>query len=116
MSISLGLFSLCWGSYVLIASPFMALLLSALHGFGQALYLVSIVILLGEFSLPERATTDQVLAQLTVPGLATMIAQPVSGWLFDTLGGRTLFGLDAATALLAFGLLLFRRQRVAVQV
>jgi len=108
MAISFGLYALGWGGYALISYPSLALPLAALEGFGQALYLVSMVILLGELSPPERAATDQMLAQLTVPGLASMIAQPVSGWLFDTLGGRTLFSFDAVVVLLTMGLLLAR--------
>jgi PPP family 3-phenylpropionic acid transporter len=108
MAISFGLYILGWGGYALISRPVLALPLAALEGFGQALYLVSMVILLSQLGLPERAATDQMLAQLTVPGLARMIAQPVSGWLFDTLGGRSLFVFDVAVVLSTMGLLLAR--------
>jgi PPP family 3-phenylpropionic acid transporter len=108
MAISFGFYILGWGGYALIPRPALALPLMALQGFGQALYLVSMVILLGELGPPERAATDQMLAQLTVPGLASMIAQPVSGWLFDTLGGRSLFVFDAVVVLLTMGLLMAR--------
>jgi PPP family 3-phenylpropionic acid transporter len=111
MAISFGLYIFGWSGYALIPHPILALPLVALEGFGQALYLVSMVILLGELSLPERAATDQMLAQLTVPGLASMIAQPVSGWLFDRLGGRSLFAFDAVVVLLTAGLLLARANR-----
>jgi PPP family 3-phenylpropionic acid transporter len=112
MAISFGLYIFGWSGYALIPHPVLALPLVALEGFGQALYLVSMVILLGELSLPERAATDQMLAQLTVPGLASMIAQPVSGWLFDTLGGRSLFAFDALIVLLTTGLLLARANQL----
>jgi len=112
MAISFSLYVLSWGGYALIPHPSLALPLVALQGMGRALYLVSMVILLGELGMPERAATDQMLAQLTVPGLARMIAQPVSGWLFDTLGGRALFLLDAVVVLVTIGLLLARRIRL----
>jgi Na+/melibiose symporter-like transporter len=112
MAISFGLYILGWGGYVLIPHPSLALPLVALQGFGQALYLVSMVILLGELGPPERAATDQMLAQLTVPGLAGMIAQPVSGWIFDVMGGRTLFVFDAVVVLLTTGFLLAHANRL----
>lgn len=91
-----------------------ALPIVALEGFGRALYMVSKVILLGELGLPERAAADQMLAQLTVPGLARMIAQPVSGRIFDTLGGREGFGLDAFIVLLTVVLFLARARRFGI--
>ena len=112
MAISFGLYVLSWGGYALIPHPSLALPLAALQGLGRALYLVSMVILLSELGMPERAATDQMLAQLTVPGLARMIAHPVSGWIFDTLGGRLLFVFDVALVLLTTGLLLARASRL----
>lgn len=106
MTSSFGLYTLAWGGYALIPHPALALPLATFEGFGQALYLVSMVILLDELSLPEHAATDQILAQLTVPGLACVIAQPLNGWLLDTLGGRTLFLFDAVVVLLTIGLVL----------
>ncbi len=106
MAMGIGLYGLAWLGLALITLPALAIPLNMLQGFGQALYMVSMVILMGEFGRPEQAATDQMLAQLTVPGLAGLLAQPVSGWLFDTLGGSALFGIDAALAFLAVGLLL----------
>jgi len=114
MAISLGLHLLGWGGYALIPRPALALPLSVLDGLGRALYLVSMVILLGECSQPQRAATDQMLAQMTVPGLARMVAQPVGGWVFDAWGGRSLFAIDAVLCALAAGLLLARVGRLQV--
>ncbi len=112
MAISFGLYALSWGGYALIPHPSLALPLVALQGLGKALYLVSMVILLSELGIPERAATDQMLAQLTVPGLARMVAQPVSGWIYDAFGGRPLFVFDVALVLLTIGLLLARAGRL----
>lgn len=113
MAASFGCYALGWGGYALIGTPALALPLVVLQGFGQALFLVSLVILLGGLGLPERAATDQMLAQLTVPGLASIVAQPLSGWIFDHWGGASLFALDAAIVLGAAALLLWRRDRYA---
>jgi MFS family permease len=108
MATSLGLHALGWGGYALIPHPALAVPLVALQGCGRALYMVSMVILLGELVPPQRAATDQMLAQMTVPGLAQMVAQPVGGWIFDVWGGRFLFAIDAVVCALAAGLLLAR--------
>jgi MFS family permease len=93
----------------------LALPLAALEGFGQALYTIALLVLWGELALPERAATDQMLVQLTVPGLARMLAQPPSGWLFDRLGGRVLLALDALIVLVAVGALLARAAWISNQ-
>jgi hypothetical protein len=74
------------------------------------------ILLIGGLGLPERAATDQMLAQLTVPGLASMIAQPASGWLFDELGGRVLFGMDAALVIVVMLLVFMRRSSIETKV
>lgn len=106
MAVGIGLYGVAWAGFALITEPGLAIPLNVLQGFGQALYMISMVILMGQLGRPEQAATDQMLAQLTVPGLAGILAQPVSGWLFDAWGGSTLFMLDAIIACLAIGLLL----------
>jgi PPP family 3-phenylpropionic acid transporter len=71
-------------------SPIWTLPSVIFNGAGGAFYLVGLVNLLTQLGHPEQAATDQMLAQLTLPGLAGMLAQPVSGWILDTLGGQTL--------------------------
>lgn len=80
-------------------SPIWTLPSVIFNGAGGAFYLVGLVNLLSQLGHPEQAATDQMLAQLTLPGLAGMLAQPVSGWILDTLGGQTL--LIAGTVITA---------------
>ncbi|MCI0477084.1 MAG: MFS transporter, partial [Anaerolineales bacterium] len=108
MALSFGLFALAWFGYAIIAHALLALPLAILNGGGMALYIVSMVVLFGELGLPERAATEQMLAQLTVPGLARIIAQPMSGWVFQVWGARALFALDAFVMLIPLSLLLWR--------
>lgn len=109
MAVGIGFYSIAWLGLAMIFEPLWAIPLNILQGFGEALYMISMVILMGEFSRPEQAATDQMLAQLTVPGLAGIVAQPVSGWLFDMWGGSTLFVLNALLATLAISLLIYSR-------
>lgn len=112
MASSFGIYALSWLGFALIFRPAFAIPFVALQGAGQAVYLISLFILLSHLGLPGRASTDLVLVQMTVPGLARMVAQPVSGWVYDLFGGRTLFILDALIVLLAMALLLSQRQRL----
>jgi hypothetical protein len=53
-----------------------------------------------------------VLVQMTVPGLVRMLAQPVSGLIYDLYGGDVLFLIDAVIVLLTMALLLTQRSRL----
>jgi hypothetical protein len=108
LAISFGLGALAWLGYAIIPHALFALPLAILNGCSAALYIVSLVVLFGELGLPARAAMEQMLAQLTVPGLARIVAQPLSGWLFQVSGARALFALDALILLAALGVLFWR--------
>lgn len=99
--------TLSWGGYAIIGNPWLGVPIVILQGFGMAFQLVGMVILLGHYSLPERGATDQMLAQLTVPGLARIAAEPASGYVFDLWGGQTLFLLSSFVLILATIYLVF---------
>jgi PPP family 3-phenylpropionic acid transporter len=113
MGFAFALHAVGWLALAVITSPFAGVVYSLMIGTGGALYIVSLVILLSRFSLPERAATDQVLAQLTLLGVAGLVAQPVGGWLYDVAGGDVLFLLDAIIMLCVIVLLALRRNRLA---
>ena len=71
------------------------------NGAGGAIYLVGLVNLLSQLGHPAQAATDQMLAQLTLPGLAGMLAQPVSGWVFDKFGGQSLLLIGFAISVVS---------------
>jgi hypothetical protein len=102
-TMGLGLFVclLAFAGFAFLSNPVWAFPLVVLYGFGTAFFLVSMVINLGQAGRPEQAATDQMLAQLTIPALAGMIALPVSGWVFDIFGGKVMFGLEAGVILFA---------------
>lgn len=108
LMISIGIFIAYMAGYALMNSVFFAYGLAVLLGLGEALSGVALIVLLGEISRAERAATDQMLAQLTIPGLAAMIALPLSGWVFDNLGANLLFWMDAGLLVLPLVYLLLR--------
>ncbi len=71
------------------------------NGAGGAFYMVGLVNLLSKLGHPAQAATDQMLAQLTLPSLAGMLAQPLSGWVLDTWGGTILFTASALIGLVS---------------
>lgn len=96
---------LAFCGYALIPSALMALPVVLLEAAAVSILLVGLVVTLNDLSLPQRAAADQIAAQVTIPGLAGILAQPVSGYIFDHLGGRALFLIGALVILGAIGLL-----------
>lgn len=90
-------------------SPIWTLPAVIFNGAGGAFYLVGLVSLLSQLGHPEQAATDQMLAQLTLPGLAGMLAQPVSGWVFDKYGGQSMLLIGFAISLLSVLLISIKR-------
>ena len=102
-------------AFILLAfapNPIWTLPAVILNGAGGAFYLVGLVNLLSQLGHPEQAATDQMLAQLTLPGLAGMLAQPVSGWMFDTLGGQTMLIVGATISMLCVCLVFLNRKMI----
>ncbi len=84
------------------------------------LYSVSLPLLIAQVSHPANLARNQSIINVTIPGLAALLTGPISGWIFDTLGGRTLL-LVMGSIGIAAGLTLYilREQlvyREAVQV
>lgn len=109
MGIGFLSFVLAWIGFALIRSPWMGVPMVVLEGFATAFQLVGMVILLGKYSLPERGATDQMLAQLTVPGLARILAEPAGGYVFDVWGGQVLFLFSSLLMLITMVYLLSNR-------
>jgi PPP family 3-phenylpropionic acid transporter len=106
-------FVLSWVGYALIWNPWMGIPVVIVEGFGMAFQLVGMVILLGRYSLLERGATDQMLAQLTVPGLARILAEPASGYVFEAWGGKVLFLLSSLVMFLGIAYLASQKARFA---
>ena len=105
LGISFGLLALSLWGYALIPTSLFAIPVVILQGFSISIFLISLVVALGDLSLQQNAATDQVLAQVTIPGLAGILAQPISGRIYDVLGGRMLFSIDSLILVAAIVLL-----------
>jgi MFS family permease len=62
---------------------------------------IAITLIISRISRPEKAATNQVIAQVTVPALASLVTGALVGWIFDVFGARVLLRLIALIALIA---------------
>ena len=111
MAVGFICFVIAWGGFALIGSAWLGIPIVIIQGFAMAFQLVGMVFLHGRYSLPERGATDQMLAQLTVPGMARILAEPASGFIFEQWGGPVLFALSAIVMILTIGFILVIRNR-----
>jgi PPP family 3-phenylpropionic acid transporter len=110
----LGLAGL-WFSVTQLTSTEFLIPLMLLRGTFYSMQIVSLTLLVSQNSDPGNVATNQALAQVTVPGLAALLTSPISGWLFDHAGPRTLFQITAATAVCSAVLLLIARQQLTAK-
>ena len=74
---------------------------------------VGITLLVSRISHPLNVATNQAIAQVTIPALAVLITGPISGWIYDFLGGRILFQVVSLVSVLAVILLIAARRQLA---
>lgn len=74
---------------------------------------VGITLLVSRISHPMNAATNQAIAQVTIPALAILVTGPISGWIYDFLGGRILFQAVSLVSVLAVILLIAARRQLA---
>jgi PPP family 3-phenylpropionic acid transporter len=104
-----------WIGFTLLTQATFLIPLMVFRGTFFTFFNVSMALLVSRVSHPANAATNQALAQVTVPGLAVLLAGWVNGWLFDNAGPDTLFRFAAFTAILAAVVLLWARGRIAAQ-
>jgi PPP family 3-phenylpropionic acid transporter len=116
MAISFLLLGISWAGYAFINIPSLAIPFVICQGMGQAIYMISLIIMITSIGRASRASTELLMVLMTIPGLARIVAQPVSGLIYDTLGGRILFNLDAALIMASAILLWINHQRLSMAV
>ncbi|MBN1286112.1 MAG: MFS transporter [Anaerolineae bacterium] len=86
--ILLGVSLLCYG---LTSNLPVLLVASLVRGIGSGLFVVSTVRLIDSRVPQEWSSTAQSMMYAASMGLAPLLASPVAGWVYDTLGSVTLF-------------------------
>lgn len=92
--IAFAVIAVGWFGFVVVRKPAGILPFIALQGLGRALYLISLYVMLEKLSVSQQTSTNFMLANITLPGLAGMLAKPISGYVYDLFGGKILFLLD----------------------
>lgn len=96
-----------WLGFLVARTPLQYLPFVVFQGVGMGIYWISMFVILQESSRSENATTDLMIAKITLPGLAGMLAKPLSGLVYDQLGGRILFLMDVVLIILAIGIWIY---------
>jgi MFS transporter, PPP family, 3-phenylpropionic acid transporter len=108
----LGLGTL-WFAFSQLIGTSLLIPLMMVRGTFFTLQMISITLLVSRISHPANVATNQALLQVTVPGLAVLLTGSLSGWLFEHVGGRTLFQLGAVMAALSVCLLVVARRQLS---
>lgn len=87
----------------------------ALGGLAFSLITVGIVRIIVEQTRPEQTATILALFTVTLVGLVGILANPLAGFLFDSLGPRWLYPISAGGYLLAWVALQVTRSKAAAQ-
>ena len=101
-----------WVGYTLLSGPALLVPLMLLRGTFFTLQSVSVTLLVSQVSHPGNAATNQAIMQVTLPAVATLLTGSVAGHVFDLYGGRTLFQVAAALALVSAVLIVLLRKRL----
>ena len=104
-----------WIGFSLLTGSTFLIPLMIFRGTFFTFFSVSVTLLVSRISHPANAATNQGIAQVTVPGLAVILAGTFNGWLFENAGPITLFRFAALMAVSGATLLLVARQRIAAQ-
>ncbi len=108
----LGLAGL-WFAFTLLNSTALLIPLMIIRGTFYTFHTVGLTLLVSRISHPVNAATNQTIAQVTMPAVASLLTGPICGWIFDNMGGRTLFQVVSLIVVLAVLLLVAARGTLA---
>ncbi|MCB0033284.1 MAG: MFS transporter [Anaerolineales bacterium] len=95
--------------YVLAPSPSILLIFAAVRGAGFGLFLVSTIRMIDALAPEQWSSTAQSLRQAGTFGLASLIASPVGGWIYDMASPQMIFVAAAGAFLLAVLVMAFTK-------
>lgn len=98
IGLSLQMFSLA-----LITTDAFIIPLMMMRGLFYSLQTVSKTLLVARISHPSNVSANQSLMQTTVPAIAIILTGSLMGWIYDNLGGDTLFTILMVVGLLSAG-------------
>lgn len=87
--------------------------LAAARGVFYALQNISQTVIVNEISHPANVATNQAITWVTMPALASILFNPLAGWLYEAGQGRLLFALAALVMLIGSLLLVYGRDMIA---
>lgn len=87
--------------------------LVAARGVFYALQNISQTVIVNEISHPANVATNQAITWVTMPALASILFNPLAGWLYEQGQGRLLFALAALVMLFGSLLLVYGRDMIA---
>jgi PPP family 3-phenylpropionic acid transporter len=108
--------AILWVGYTMLTGPSLLIPLMIIRGTFYTFYSVSATLLVSRISHPSNVATNQALAQVTVPGIATLLTVFGSGWLYDNAGPEFLFHIAALVGILAAILVLIARRQLTAEV
>lgn len=76
------------------------------RGVAFAVFYLTIFLLIVQISSPHNVATNQALLQGTIPSLATVLASPLCGWLYDVAGPQALYSAIAVASLGGVGVMI----------
>lgn len=83
------------------------------RGVFYALQNISQTVIVNEISHPANVATNQAITWVTMPALASILFNPLAGWLYEQGQGRLLFALAALVMLFGSLLLVYGRDMIA---
>jgi PPP family 3-phenylpropionic acid transporter len=99
--LSYALFGSAYLGLSLITSPVLLLGVGVIHGLGFGLFLPTTVRLVADWGPPEWSSTSQGIMNAGLWGLAPLLAGPLGGIVYDSLGPAAVFLFCVGAALLA---------------
>ena len=99
--VSYLLFGTAFLGLFLITSPVLILGVAVIHGLGFGLFLPTTVRLVADWGPPEWSSTSQGLMNAGLWGLAPLLAGPLAGIVYDSLGPGSVFLFSVAATIVA---------------
>jgi PPP family 3-phenylpropionic acid transporter len=115
MALYIGMLGLAgiWFAFALLEGTALLIPLMMIRGTFYTFHNVATTLLVSRISHPANVSTNQAIAQVTVPAIATLLTGSISGWIFDNMGARTLFQIISLVAVLSVLILIAGRRTLA---